>query len=167
MKTNTQDPDQIRLQAGLKMPEPLRLDQAELCVELELATLAGGKTAKAARKLLKVLQPHLLQEEEDLLQILGLLAPLAQGELTPDMQSIPARTERLKARAFNIAREHATIRQASDNLLHAADAEGKRELAAFIQRLKLRTWMDEVVFYPAALLLGEYVKLTAGSQPGR
>ncbi len=44
-------------------------------------------------------------------------------------------------------------------LLQAARSERKLKLAHFTQRLLLRAWMDEVVFYPAAIVAGEYLKL--------
>lgn len=142
-----------------KIPEPLRIDQNDLCAALERAILSGGKTGKAARKLLKVLQPHLLKEEEDLLQILGLLVPLAQGKITAEMRSVPLKAEHLKSRMFEIMREHIAIIEASRKVAHAAGAEGKLRLVAFTEHLMLRAWTDEVVFYPAAILIGEYLKL--------
>jgi len=141
------------------IPEPLRVDQEELCRALERATLSGGETGSAARKLLKVLQPHLLKEEADLLQTLGLLMPLSRGQITPAMRQIPSQTEHLKARMFEIVREHVEIIEAARKLLRAARTEGKLKLAAFTEHLMLRAWTDEVVFYPAAIMIGEYLKL--------
>lgn len=149
------------------IPEPLQVDQAELCRALERATSSGGKTGTAARRLLKVLQPHLLKEEEDLLQTLGLLMPLSRGQITPAMRQIPSRTEHLKARMFEIVREHVVIIKAARELLRVARAERKLHLAAFTEHLMLRAWTDEVVFYPAAILIGEYLKLRLGEGPGR
>jgi hypothetical protein len=117
----------------LKVPEPLEVNQGELCVALERAVLSGEKTARAAKELLAVLQPHLLHEEEDLLQVLGLLVPIAQGQVTQAMRSIPAQTERLKSRMFVIAREHTAIIQAARKLIHAANREGKLEVVAFVR----------------------------------
>jgi hypothetical protein len=99
------------------IPEPLRVDQDELCGALERATLSGGQTGDAARKLLKVPQPHLLKEEADLLQTLGLLMPLSRGQIIPAMRQIPSRTEHLKARMFEIVREHVEIIEAARELL--------------------------------------------------
>ncbi|MGH7953200.1 MAG: hypothetical protein ACREFE_14970 [Limisphaerales bacterium] len=141
------------------IPEPLRVDQDELCRSLERSILSGGKTGKAAKELLKVLQPHLLKEEEDLLQTLGLLLPLSSGQVTSAMQGVPARTEHLKARMFEIVREHAAIIEAARKLLRAARTERKLSLVTFTEHLMLRAWTDEVVFYPTAILIGEYLKL--------
>ena len=142
-----------------KIPEPLRVNQNELCVALERAALSDSKTGRAARSLMKVLQPHLLKEEDDLLQTLGLLVPLANGQFHSGMHEVTAKTEHLKARMFEIMREHVKIIEAARKLLHAARAEKKLSLVAFTERLMLRAWTDEVVFYPAAILIGEYLKL--------
>ncbi len=142
-----------------EIPEPLRVDQNELCHALERAVLAGGRTGAAARKLRKLLQPHLLKEETDLLEILGLLLPLSRGEITPAMRQVPARTEHLQARMFEIVREHAAIIKAARRLLRAARTEHKLPLARFTEHLMLRAWTDEEVFYPAAILIGEHLKL--------
>lgn len=141
------------------IPEPLRVDQDELCQSLERAILSGGKTGKAAKELLKVLQPHLLKEEEDLLQTLGLLLPLSRGQVTSAMQGVPARTEHLKAQMFEIVREHAEIIEAAHKLLRAARTERKLSQVTFTEHLMLRAWTDELVFYPTAILIGEYLKL--------
>lgn len=142
-----------------KIPEPLRMDQSELCSALERAELAGGKTGGAARKLLKLLQPHLLKEETDLLQTLGLLLPLSRGQITPAMRQVLSRTEHLKARMFEIVREHAAIIETARELVRVARTERKLALVTFTERLMLRAWTDEVVFYPAAVLIGEHLKL--------
>ena len=147
-----------------KIPEPLSIDQNEICMALERAALSGGRTGRAAARLRKDLQPHLLKEEEDLLQILGLLLPLAHGEVSPAMQDVPVKTERLKSRMFEMAREHAAIIESAHKLLRAARLEKKLALVGFTERLMLRAWTDEVVFYPAAILIGEYLKLRFGQR---
>lgn len=158
-KAAADEMDPLNQLPDFKIPEPLQIRQNELCRALERAMLAGGKTGAAARRLQKVLQPHLLKEETDLLQPLGLLLPLARGETTSGMRPVLARTEHLKARMFEIVREHADIIEAAHELLRVARAERKLALAAFTERLMLRAWTDEVVFYPAAVLIGEYLKL--------
>lgn len=158
-KMTSNEMDSANQLPDFKIPEPLQIRQEELCTALERAVLTGGKTGAAARKLQQVLQPHLLKEETDLLQPLGLLLRLARGETTPAMRQILSRTEHLKARMFEIVREHAEIIEAARELLRVARAERKLALAAFTERLMLRAWTDEVVFYPAAVLIGEYLKL--------
>jgi len=155
--TKPQSPD-------FQIPEPLQVNQNEMCVALERAARSGGRTGKAARDLMKVLQPHLLKEEDDLLQTLGLLVPLAHNEFHAGMPEVLAKTQHLKARMFEIMREHVEIIDAAHKLLHAAHAEKKLSLVGFTERLMLRAWTDEVVFYPAAILIGEYLKLKSAEQ---
>jgi hypothetical protein len=147
-----------------QIPEPLQVNQNEMCVELERAGRSGGRTGRAARDLMKVLQPHLIKEEDDLLQTLGLLVPLANNEFNAGMLEVLAKTQHLKARMFEIMREHVEIIDAAHKLLHAAHAERKLSSVAFTERLMLRAWTDEVVFYPAAILIGEYLKLKSAEQ---
>ncbi|MDE3100455.1 MAG: hypothetical protein KGJ88_13380 [Verrucomicrobiota bacterium] len=158
-KATVSEIDPLNELSEFTIPEPLRMDQNQLCQALERAALAGGKTGGAARTLLKLLQPHLLKEETDLLQTLGLLMPLSRGQITPAMRQVLSRTEHLKARMFEIVREHAEIIEAARQLLHAARTEQKLALVTFTEHLMLRAWTDEVVFYPAAILIGEYLKL--------
>jgi hypothetical protein len=147
-----------------EIPEPLQINQDEMCVALERAAHSGGRTGRAAADLMRVLQPHLLKEEDDLLQTLGLLVPLAHNEFNAGMLDVLAKTEHLKSRMFEIMREHVEIIEAAHKLLHAAHAERKLSLVGFTERLMLRAWTDEVVFYPAAILIGEYLKLKVAEQ---
>lgn len=159
-KVNFNKPQDRRFQ----IPEPLQVNQNEMCVALERAAHSGGRTGKAARDVMKVLQPHLLKEEDDLLQTLGLLVPLAHNEFNAGMLDVLEKTEHLKSRMFEIMREHVEIIEAAHKLLQAAHAEKKLSLVGFTERLMLRAWTDEVVFYPAAILIAEYLKLKSAEQ---
>ena len=149
-----------------EIPEPLKLDQDELQLALQRAGMAGGRTGAAARHLANLLHPHLDNEEKDMLHTLTLLLPMSRGQITHEMRDIPARSDRLKAHVFGMVREHTAIIEAARKLLRAARSERKLKLAQFTERLLHRAWMDEVVFYPAAILAGEYLKLVL-KEPGR
>jgi hypothetical protein len=58
--------------------------------------------------------------------------------------------------------EHASIVGALGALADAATRERKLEYAAFADELKLHAQTEEEVLYPAAILVGEYVKLRRG-----
>jgi hypothetical protein len=45
------------------------------------------------------------------------------------------------------------------NLIAAAEAEKKPEYARFAEKLMLHAQTEEEVLYPAAILVGEYLKL--------
>jgi hemerythrin superfamily protein len=55
--------------------------------------------------------------------------------------------------------EHKAIVVALDNLKTAAKEENKPEHAHFAVKLTLHAQNEEEVLYPAAILVGEYLKL--------
>ena len=70
----------------IKIPEPLKVEHAELHAELVALTKAPGKVGEAARNVAVLLHPHFVKEEEYALPPLGLLAPIAQRGVTPEMR---------------------------------------------------------------------------------
>jgi hypothetical protein len=152
---------------GVSMPEPEPTDGAKmehdrLRRELEKATTIGGETADAARAVLKVLSPHMLLEEEFAIPPLRLLPRLARGEFTSDMERIIPKSEMMKAELPRMLNEHALIVDALRGLLQAALKERHEGYATFAQKLIFHAQQEEEFFYPASILVGEYVKLKLG-----
>jgi iron-sulfur cluster repair protein YtfE (RIC family) len=143
----------------VKIPEPLKLEHQELHAELVRATKAGGKTEEAAKSVAKVLHNHFVKEEEFALPPLGLLPLLAQGKVDHKMRNILGMTDRLKAELPDMLREHKAVVTALKKLMTAAKKEKKPEHAHFAEKLALHAKTEEDVLYPAAILIGEYLKL--------
>ena len=59
----------------------------------------------------------------------------------------------------SLRREHEYLNGALDELAVIAEEDGALDLVEFAERLKLHTQVEEDVLYPAALLVGSYVKL--------
>ncbi len=57
--------------------------------------------------------------------------------------------------------KHEKIHGALRRLQAAAKKEGKPEAVQFVQALAAHAAMEEQVFYPAAVLVGKFLKLTA------
>jgi hypothetical protein len=142
-----------------KTPQPLKVEHEELHEELLKATRAGGKIGAAAKAVAKLLHPHFLKEEEYAAPPLGLLLPLAEGKVTPDMQDVLVMTEKLKAELGEMLEEHRAIVAALKKLAAVAKKEGKRGYERFADKLILHARTEEQVLYPAAILIGEYLKL--------
>jgi hypothetical protein len=142
-----------------KVPESLKLEHEELHAELARATKAGGKTGEAAIAVAGVLHNHFLKEEEFALPPIGLLAALARGEVDEEMRGVLVMTERLKAELPEMLREHLAVVAALKQLIAAADKEKLPEHARFAEKLMLHAQTEEEVLYPAAILVGEYLKL--------
>jgi hypothetical protein len=144
------------------IPESLKLEHEDLHADLVRATKAGGKTGEAAKAVAKVLHEHFIKEEEFALPPIGLLSALARGEIDPKMRSVLPMTDRLKAELPEMFREHQAVVAALKQLTAAAEEEKLSEHARFAEKLTLHAQTEEEVLYPAAILVGEYVKLKLG-----
>jgi hypothetical protein len=142
-----------------KIPRPLKLEHEELHAELVKATQSGGRVGDAAKAVAKVLHEHFVKEEEFALPPLGLLSALARDQVGEDARTVLSMTDRLKSELPRMLEEHKAVVAALKTLIAAAEAEKKPEHARFAQKLMLHAQTEEEVLYPAAILLGEYLKL--------
>jgi hypothetical protein len=144
------------------IPEPLKTEHAELHADLMDATRAGGRVGEAAKEVAKRLHSHFVREEEFALPPLGLLATLAKGTVVPGMSDVLVLTDRLQVELPGMLAEHKEIVAALGDLVAAAKAENKPKHAGFAEKLMRHAQTEEEVLYPAALLVGRYVKLSHG-----
>lgn len=144
---------------NFEVPGAMVAEHRELHEELEKAVKSGGKTCDAAKVVEERLSVHFEKEEQFALPQLGLLAPLAQGKVTPDMKPAIELSDRLKAEMPKMLEEHKGIVEALENLEAAARAENKPQALAFVETLSAHAENEEQVMYPAAILVGEYLKL--------
>lgn len=142
-----------------RIPESLKWEHEDLHAELARTTKAGGKTGEAAKAVAGVLHNHFLKEEEFALPPIGLLAALARGEIEDEMRDVLVMTERLKAELPEMLREHQAVVTALAELTAAAKKEKLAEHARFAKKLMVHAQTEEEVVYPAAILIGEYLKL--------
>ncbi len=142
-----------------KVPESMQMEHQELHTELLRATQSPGRVGEAARAVADILHPHFEKEEAYALPPLGLLSPLARGELKPEMADVLTMTDRLKSELPEMLAEHQAIVAALDRLIEAAREEGQDEYARFAEKLILHAQTEEQVSYPASILVGEYLKL--------
>ena len=146
----------------LKIPKSLQAEHAELHEELARAIAAGGKVSEAAKTVAALLHTHFEKEEEYALPPLGVLSELAQGKVTPEMRSAIVMADKLKADLPHMLQEHKDIVVALGKLIAAAKQENKLEHARFAEKLILHAQNEEELLYPAAILVGEYLKLRLG-----
>jgi hypothetical protein len=148
-------------------PEAIQTEHQELHDELERATEAGGETAAAAREVIRVLDPHMLMEAEYAIPPLAHLPRLARGDFHPDMIRILRRTDTLLAELPRLLDEHERIVLALQDLLRVATRERHPGYADFARRLIHHAQMEEEILYPAAILVGEHIRLLAARRPRR
>ena len=145
------------------VPESLKIEHIELHAEIENATRTGGKTGVRAKEVVLVLHPHFLKEEEFALPPLGILRSLADGMINPEMKDVLRLTERLKHDLPVMIREHEDIVKSLDALKIAAREENKTDFIDLADKLVRHAREEEEVSYPAAILIGEYLKLKMGN----
>lgn len=143
-------------------PESSLPEHRELREILSKAMKAGGRTAAAADAVRRVLYPHMRLEEAFAVPPLSLLPKLAAGEITPEMEKIIQIAEMLKLQLPRMLDQHRLIVTALKELLRAATEEQHPAFVQFTQKLMHHAQQEEEVLYPAAILVGEYVKLKLG-----
>jgi len=143
----------------LNIPAPLKTEHDHLHADLAKATKEVGSTGEAARSVAEILHPHFVKEEEFALPPLALLTRLALGEVVSEMKSAVRLTDRLKIELPHMLDEHKAIVDALKKLVEAARKDGKMEYLDFSRDLILHAQTEEEVLYPAAILIGEYLKV--------
>jgi iron-sulfur cluster repair protein YtfE (RIC family) len=143
----------------IAIPPSLVLEHAELHDFLMVAENEPGAVGEAMRRVARLLEPHMRKEEAFAMPPLGLLARLARGECHADMLEVLAHTDWLRNNLQILLSEHHVIRAAAENFLAAARAEGRGDCLQFAEKLMHHLRLEEEVMYPAAVVLGEYLKL--------
>ena len=145
-----------------QIPKSLKSEHESLHTTLLRAGKEKGELGQCAQVLSKLLHPHMLREETLAFPLLGLLRQLAAGTVNAEMAEAIAAGERLRSEAASMAEEHRLIGEALKQLLALAGAEDRTEYADFAYQLIEHIRVEEEVLYPAALLVGDYVRLKLG-----
>jgi hypothetical protein len=155
-----------RLEVGMakheiEIPESIRREHEAIHSALVAATQAPGRVGTAAKALADVLHPHFVREEEIALPPLALLAPLAARNTLAEATSAKAAemTTALRAEMPRMLEEHVRIRAAVADLRAAAESAGAEAQVELADALALHARTEEEVLYPAALLVGEMLRL--------
>jgi hypothetical protein len=141
-----------------EIPEPLKREHDALHAILRRATTEPGALGESAKAVAKLMHPHFEKEEAFALPPLSLLESVAHGKVTPAMKGVLEMTDRLKLDLADMLAEHRAIVAALEAMIHAAHQAHRPEYAEFALRLIEHARTEELVSYPAALLVGEYVK---------
>jgi hypothetical protein len=156
-QTNTSDSKEQKMK--IQIPQSIKAEHEELHRELENAVKSGGNTGEAAKEVANRLHAHFEKEEEYALPPLGLLSLLADGKVSAEMKETAKLSDKLKAELPQMLDEHKQIVVALDNLAKAAKSENKTDAVEFTEKLKMHARNEEEILYPAAILVGEYLKL--------
>lgn len=131
----------------------------ELREILTRAVKEGGRTAVAAEAVRGVLYPHMRLEEAFAAPPLSILPRLAAGEISPDMEKIIPISEMMRIQLPRMLEQHRLIVTALRELARAATDEAHPAYVQFAQKVMQHAQQEEEILYPAAIIIGEYVKL--------
>jgi len=140
------------------IPQSIQAEHQEIHEGLVAATKLQGPVGEAARNLAKVLHPHFVREEEIALPPLGMLAPLASGQMPAGTDAVLQMTDQLRRELPRMLEEHTQIRAAVHKLREAAAAQGNAEVSRLAEALALHARTEEEVLYPAAVLVGDLIR---------
>ena len=143
----------------LETPASLREEHADLHATLQRATREPDALGEAARGVAKIMHSHVLREEQFAMPLLGLLREIVDGGPTREHAKVTVMTDRLKEEMPLMLQEHRLIVDALDQLLEAARKADKVEYAEFAHKLIQHFRTEEEVLYPAAVLVGEYIRM--------
>jgi hypothetical protein len=142
-----------------KTPRSLREEHEELRQFVHRLGRADSEVGDAARRLERLLETHMQKEENFAAPPLGLLPRLARGDFGPAMADTLAHTDWMKRNLDVMHAEHQMIAGAVEELLKAAGAKAPAEMVTFAEKLLNHARLEEEVLYPAAIVVGEYLKL--------
>ncbi|HZX47958.1 MAG TPA: hemerythrin domain-containing protein [Nitrospirota bacterium] len=141
------------------VPVILNEEHQELHNELARIAEAGGAIGDAAKQVAVIMHPHFVKEEEYAMPPLGLLEPLSKGDIKEEMGDIIPITDKLKAMLPRMLSEHQAIVDALIKLTNVSIKEDRMEIAFIAKKLISHVRNEEEILYPAAILVGEYLRL--------
>ncbi|MGE5564564.1 MAG: hemerythrin domain-containing protein [Parcubacteria group bacterium] len=145
----------------LKTPTSIHEEHQEIHATLERATHEPGELGESARALAALLDPHFKREEEIATPPLSLLAPLSHGPATRRMREVLPMTQALERELPKMLAEHRKIGEARERFEAAARKANRDDYVRFSETLAHHAKQEEEVLYPAAILVGRYVRAKA------
>jgi iron-sulfur cluster repair protein YtfE (RIC family) len=142
----------------IPIPQSLQTEHREIHNALAEGTKVPGRVGAAAKELAAVLDPHFERENQIALPPLGLLRPLAAGEIPAGLKEALAMTDALRKELPRMLDEHKKIRAATEKLRAAAREEKARAYEEFAEKLAAHAQMEEEIMYPAAILVGDIIR---------
>ena len=143
------------------MPSSIKNEHDSLLARLHVITLFQDSTGIVAIKLLEMMEHHFREEENFVFPPLVLLPSLASGEIHEKSEEVIQLTEKLKSQLTHMSVEHQLIKTHMRELGQAATKDNHAEIITFIHDVHKHATIEEEIYFPAAILVGEYLKLRA------
>lgn len=141
------------------VPSSIQEQHDSLVSGLRALTTYGDSTARAAIKLLELVEHHFGEEEEYVLPPLGLLPMLGAGQFPEGRERILDMVRRFRENHVHMVAEHQFAKVYSEELLAAAAVDNHPEALEFQKALLLHAREEEEVLFPAVELVGKYLEM--------
>ena len=146
----------------MTIPPALAVEHGEIHDELARAAREPGAIGEAAQRVARYFQQHAEKEERSVFPLLALLPGAAHGKVDVGMADALPRFEELDRLMPDLVAEHRMISAALEKLLEAARAQDRAELGQLAARILDHAKLEEAVIYPAAVLVGKFLRLRFG-----
>ena len=142
-----------------EVPSSLKKTHSELLQQLHQFTLIKDSSATVALTLEELMLHHFSEEEDYILPPLGLLPPLSKGQFPEHPQEIIILSEKAKSQMDHMSAEHQLITAYIEELKQASAEENQPAIIVFEKEVSKHALSEEEVYFPAAIMVGEYLKL--------
>jgi len=147
---------------ALHVPISLKSEHESLLARMRRAMRENDATGEAARRVMQVMDGHMMREEKFALRPLGILKALARGETPAELADVAQLVHDFKAELPQMVDEHRQIAELLRLLAREAETLGKHEYVELAEDLIEHAHLEEDVLYPAAMLLGKYAAFVRG-----
>lgn len=154
-----EDQATIEIPDKTEVPSSIKKTHATLLDQIHEMTLYKDSSSIVAIKLEVLMQHHFKEEEDFILPPLGLLPLLAAGQLPAPSKELLLFCENIKPQLTHMSVEHQLIKAYIEELKQTCLEENRPAIIAFEKEVIKHAVSEEEVFFPAAILVGEYLKL--------
>ncbi len=141
-----------------RIPNSLRELRQELRSELQTAAGLGGEIGGAAKTVVERFEAHRAIEEKHALPLLAMLPLLQQEKANGGLADAAKMSDMLRADLPQMMGEHRLIIEALDQMRAAAEKKQRQECIVLAGKLKTHIREEEEIYYPTAMLVGEYAR---------
>lgn len=163
--TPKEQPSLTQFPGKPEAPSSLQHTHAEILAQLHQFTLIKDKSTPIALKLEELILHHFQEEEDYILPPLGLLPLLASGQLPKENKNVQLLAEKAKSMMDHMSAEHQLITAYIGELKEASAAENLPAIIDFEKAVSQHAKSEEEVYFPAAIMVGEYLKLKSVQKP--
>ena len=148
-----------KFQGKPEVPASLKETHEELLQQLHQFTLIKDSSTPFVLKLEELMLHHFTEEEDYILPPLGLLPFLANGQGQENFTEIMALSEKAKSQMDHMSAEHQLIIAYIGELKEASTKENRPAVIQFEKEVAKHAVSEEEVYFPASIMVGEYLKL--------